>query len=458
MIEWAKILKANPYHDELGRFSTKDKSKFVSVGEIFDKQRANAAGKAKPSDADSRTAEAMKELEKFVDFQAPFNRLKKINEGIEADNRAAEKAGLKTVALRVMPPDSVVEGVTNRELAEALSSKNVSIYSAMSMATVKKILAGDEFKNSLQAGKGTFSTIGEERAGHEREFLGVKADTSDPSGFPKYGFVSKKGEMSDSGIVGFGYGGVYVEFNDSVRKRTTITVGDSYNKNVSSKSMRMAAPIDAPSIDQLKDPSGSTQKLLSEGAKEFKKTKGFSELRNIKGTEYIEAQMYGAMDSKTIKAIHVESASDAKALATAIKKSGLDISIVPTKTHTRLQRLSEGYIEDWEKVSAQDLSDLGDAYVDKGWSTGTTGQNLFGANGWKKDLPKMNLPAIKKLIEKYPDGKGLTTEEKRAAMMEFMLEGAKGDASTLPKALRRKPTGVGFTKDVLNRDLLKEYV
>ena len=65
--------------------------------------------------------------------------------------------------------------------------------------------------------------------------------------------------------------------------------------------MRMAAPIDAPSIDQLKDPSGSTQKLLSEGAKEFKKTKGFSELRNIKGTEYIEAQMYGAMDSKTIK-------------------------------------------------------------------------------------------------------------------------------------------------------------
>jgi hypothetical protein len=38
-MEFAKILKANPYHDELGRFSTQDKAKFVSIGGVFDRQR-----------------------------------------------------------------------------------------------------------------------------------------------------------------------------------------------------------------------------------------------------------------------------------------------------------------------------------------------------------------------------------------------------------------------------------
>lgn len=33
----AHVLKANPYHDERGRFSTKDSANFVSVGGVFDK-------------------------------------------------------------------------------------------------------------------------------------------------------------------------------------------------------------------------------------------------------------------------------------------------------------------------------------------------------------------------------------------------------------------------------------
>ena len=32
---YAKILKANPYHDELGRFTSKDKAAFTSTGEKF---------------------------------------------------------------------------------------------------------------------------------------------------------------------------------------------------------------------------------------------------------------------------------------------------------------------------------------------------------------------------------------------------------------------------------------
>lgn len=36
-MEFAHILKANPYHDEKGRFSTEDKAKFVSTGPAFSK-------------------------------------------------------------------------------------------------------------------------------------------------------------------------------------------------------------------------------------------------------------------------------------------------------------------------------------------------------------------------------------------------------------------------------------
>lgn len=42
MTEWAKILKANPYHDEKGRFSTGDKAKFVSTGGVFANQKGGS--------------------------------------------------------------------------------------------------------------------------------------------------------------------------------------------------------------------------------------------------------------------------------------------------------------------------------------------------------------------------------------------------------------------------------
>lgn len=48
MIEWTKILKANPYHDEKGRFSSQDKTKFVSIGGIFASQNRSKPSKTEP--------------------------------------------------------------------------------------------------------------------------------------------------------------------------------------------------------------------------------------------------------------------------------------------------------------------------------------------------------------------------------------------------------------------------
>lgn len=40
MTQWIKVLKANPYHDTSGRFTTNDRATFVSVGGVFDKIHA----------------------------------------------------------------------------------------------------------------------------------------------------------------------------------------------------------------------------------------------------------------------------------------------------------------------------------------------------------------------------------------------------------------------------------
>ena len=76
-MEFAKILKANPYHDEKGRFSSHDKAKFVSTGGVFDKQRANAKARAGGDKSDFQDRkddnefadEHMKKLDALPDSQ-----------------------------------------------------------------------------------------------------------------------------------------------------------------------------------------------------------------------------------------------------------------------------------------------------------------------------------------------------------------------------------------------------
>lgn len=69
---YARILKANPYHDELGRFSTKDKAKFVSTGPKFAKsmERAKkqvAAAEKAHAEAKYLTPEQNKEALRALD-------------------------------------------------------------------------------------------------------------------------------------------------------------------------------------------------------------------------------------------------------------------------------------------------------------------------------------------------------------------------------------------------------
>jgi len=452
------VQKFNPYHDEQGRFSTKDAANFHSIGGVFDKQRAKAAESSKQRAAAIRL-EARKHLEKYVDFDAPIARIHELNARIKeiGEEQAKYGYGWDLPQLRALPVEGEgFGGVSEDEIREAFSAEHSSVYMAMSRSTTLKILGGDTIKNSLETGRGTFKVIGEERAKKEKKFLGVRAEVSDPASFPKYGFVGKKGAMVDQNIVGFGYGGLYLEFSDTVRKRTTVTIGDSFDSN-SSGQYRVPAPIDAVGGAQFHgDDSTNLFAVATRGISKFKENKQNRNVRDLAITSpYIEAQVYGRLDTDSIAAIHVESKKDALALQASMRKNGLNIPIKPTNTHTVLKRLSESYIGDWQKVSSKDVANLGDDYIAKGFEL--TGANVW-ASGWRSSLSKLNLPKIKAAMTKYPSAKDVPPSLKRELMIEYIDEGRKGSAGTLPKNLHRKASvRDGFTEDVFNSSLLERY-
>lgn len=367
-----KILKANPYHDRLGRFANandRGSHHFVSIGGIFGKQNQKDKESSGSSTASSANPAAVSEsLGHFVELEGVLSRAKERLEVIESQ-----------VSDFKAPKDlnNPYPSVSKKGMQEAFSSEKVSVYMAIKPSNLKKILGGDEFKNSLQTGKGTFKTIGEARAIKEKPMLGIKANTDTPEGFPKYGFVASKGKMDYENIVGFGYGNSYVEFHDSVRKNTTVTLGDSYNNN-SGAGVRIPAHIDNVGPTQLIAGSISNSGDIDKNASTAKTYKDFNKV--IRG-EYVEAQIYGNLDASHIKAIHIESKKDAKALEGAIKKKGLSIEIKPSEHHTFLKQVWEGELEAQGKLSLEDFKKLGDPYIDRMWNSGSMGANLW---AWEK--------------------------------------------------------------------------
>lgn len=428
-------LKSQEYvRDELGRF-------------------AETGGEGSSGD---QSAAARAKLSKYVDFDAPLARVDKLAAvAKKANDEAAAQWGELITPIEKPVSGEGFAGVSEESIREAFSSDKVSVYMAVSRATASKILGGEHIKNSLETGKGTFKTVAEARVPKEREALGAKADLEDVDGFPKYGFVSNKGSMDDDNIVGFGYGGVYLEFGDSVRERTTVTIGDSYNNNSGTR-YRIPAPIDAVGGQQFHGDYADGYQAAANGIKEFKENPENGNIHSLaKTSEYIEAQMYGRVTASDIRAIHVESKKDAVALTKSLKKQGLDIEIKPTVTHTVLKRLSEAYIDDWDKVGPDDLARLGDSYLPKGFST--RGGNVWSKN-WDKEREKWNLPKTKAAISKYPNPKDVPPDVLREVMIEYVTESRKGSSGTLPKVLHTKKSARdGFTQDVFNEDLLKEY-
>ena len=325
----------------------------------------------------------------------------------------------------------------------------------------KKIIRGDgKFKNSLEIGKGTFKTIGDERAKKERVIFGLSED-SNYDVMPKYGFVAGRETMDYEPIVGFGYGDTYVRFKDtSVRNRTTISCGDSYDGNKllrDNKGYSQSTPItslERPDANfALGLPSLQSSAIGEAAMKRYVDAKKLSDLQSW---TYVEAQIYGIVRIEDVDAIFVSSKKRMASLSKFIKKQGLDIEILPCKYDTRLKLLENGFA-DYDGKAAKyaisltddDVDVLGEFYID-----GLCKKFAVSKGKTPKSWESLGDEFLSDM-EAVKNGEA-TSAQKRRFLKSYYAEIRKKDKGVFSKGEWREysPSYGGWTSDVLNEKLL----
>lgn len=333
------------------------------------------------------------------------------------------------------------------------------VYMCLDASTFERqILKGEgKFKNSLETGKGSFKTVGEERAVKERVMFGLS--DADYDVMPKYGFVAGRETMDYEQIVSFGYGDTYVRFKDaSVRGRTSITCGDSYDGNRLLNG-RMGYSMSSPAVSLEQPDANFSLGILShsrDGEVALKKLMSATKLSEIQTSTYVEAQIYGVLRIEDVDAVFVQSKKQMASLTKLLKKQGLDIEVLPCEYDTRLKYLADGFTNYEGKASkyAHSLTDgdlelLGDFYID-----GLTKRFADPRNRWWKDIPMPD--EFMESMQRIADG-AATSTEKRAWLKSYYAELRKKGNGLFPKVWWQdySPSYGGWVSDVLNEKLLK---
>lgn len=168
---FAKILKANPYHDETGRFSTQDKAKFVSTSGVFASRLSKARGSSqrtpqKDYDAwkDGLTAEESTALDVY--WQGTDNH-RAFNEWVRSDYSG------KTTTAQGKKYQKVQDQIDSA-LSKAKLPEDKVLYRASA-------LPGVTAKNAAELVGGTIKD------------RGYTATTSDPEYAKKFATIKSKG-------------------------------------------------------------------------------------------------------------------------------------------------------------------------------------------------------------------------------------------------------------------------
>ena len=260
-------------------------------------------------------------------------------------------------------------------------------------------------------------------------------------------------------IVSFGYGDTYVRFRDaSVRGRTSVTCGDSYDGNRLLRG-RTGYSMSSPAVSLEQPDANFSLGILShsrDGEVALKKLMSATKLSEIQTSTYIEAQIYGVLRIEDVDAVFVQSKKQMASLTKLLKKQGLDIEVLPCEYDTRLKYLADGFTNYEGKASkyAHSLTDgdldlLGDFYVD-----GLTKRFADPKNRWWKDIPMPD--EFMESMQRIADG-AATSTEKRAWLKSYYSELRKKGNGVFPKVWWQdySPSYGGWVSDVLNEDLLK---
>ena len=412
----------------------------------------------------------------------------------EREGRTPPPTPTKADLDRIM---TVQYGPNYREAAaEALSEEKTDIYMAISGTNLNKVIRdGGKLKSSIETGKGSFKTIGEDRFKLEKNVFGLSDDALDDYDLlPKYGFLAGKNGMDYDNIVGFGYGENFIRFKPSARRKATATLGDSFNGNAQGQLRPApATPLNDvqdrflwPTVDF--DDSGKLMarrdytEFAKRDADRFMETRDYRDLTQSAGAEYIEVQMYGRLTLDDVAAIEVESKKFAASLSKSLRKKGFDeVEVVPSRHNSRLKAIWENRLDSVDSLSAKDITNLGDAYMDKIFKL--RGEQLF-TTGFRLGQSAFKFPgslnAIRdKMVARYGDRiiadlgtdisqrtaasnalrESLTAADKREILTEWYRLIEQGKDGGMPKnfLIDYRKTKAGFTDDVFNPKLLESY-
>ena len=351
---------------------------------------------------------------------------------------------------------------------DALSVEKTAVYMAVKMKKFDSIVRDGRFK-ALKELPDADPAIVAGRLEWERNTFGLgKHPTADQT--PKYGFLAGRETMDHNDMVGMSYGNVYFRFKDDVRRRSTVTAGDSVveNPRLNEKDPNYLSHR-APAIplndvdgrlldsalrigDDLMDRGGETarkaRERLATGKGDWKDVlrstepdlDDWDESRN-----YLEVQMFGNLGMDDVDAVVVESLADAKRARAMLDANGYKhIKIEAAHTNTDLKDVWGGLRETQLNLRSRDIDLLGDGYIDA-IIQGVAKRDPFDI--WDEALKNAEV------------GIEASQDAKRAYLKLFYKELEKGENGGLPETLwrYRKPDKVGFVDDVLNKDLLKEY-
>lgn len=351
-------------------------------------------------------------------------------------------------------------------------AENSSVYMSIDANNLELVLKDGEFKNSLQTGEGTFTIISEKRKFKECKMFGLDPDTA-PQTMPKYGFIASKQKMNYEEIVGFGYGEnaekysseltygeTFVRFKDQVKRKTTVTFGDSYDghsflENAEGKIYGCSAAAPCVPIEHMDERfmvgslnhQGTIERLKQNVVESFSDAHSLNDVfkYDIRQHTYVEAQVYGKLEANQIDTIYVASIRKKAELEKVCEELGYNFNIEPAPYDSRLKKLLEKESDYVFGLKSKEIGMLGERYHDAILESWGGGRNL--SENIKGRMPSDIAEYQRKYLNGQLDDKG------KVKLLEWLYD----DYETHRKEYRTKVNKRynGWVNDVLNKDLLK---